>query len=70
MLLYYLCLVLAGKSLCSAEALMVVPSGANSRPLCPSKLCGHVPKYEFRVEGGIFKMNQVPLRVIKLGKQT
>ena len=43
-------------SLCLAEALMVVPSGANSRPLFPSELCGPVPKYEFRVEGGIFKM--------------
>ena len=43
-------------SLCSADALMVVPSGVNSGPLFPSKLCGPVPKYEFRVEGGVFKM--------------
>ena len=31
---------------------MGVPSGANSQPLCASKLCGPVPKYEFHVEGG------------------
>ena len=35
----------------SAEALMGVPSGANSRPPCASKLCSPVPKYEFREEG-------------------
>ena len=40
------------QSLCSAEELMGVPSGANSRPLWASKLCGPVPKYEFHVEGG------------------
>ena len=39
-------------NLCSAEALMGVPSGANSRPPCASKLCGPVPKYEFPEEGG------------------
>ena len=33
---------------------MGVPSDANSRPPCASKLCGPVPKYEFREEGGIF----------------
>ena len=31
---------------------MGVPSGANSRPPCASKLCGPVPKYEFPEEGG------------------
>ena len=40
------------QSLCSAEELMGVPSGANSRPLWASKLCGPVPKYEFHVERG------------------
>ena len=35
-------------SLCSAEALMEVPSGANSRPPCAST--GPVPRYEFRKE--------------------
>ena len=29
---------------------MLVPSGAKSRPPCASKLCGPVPKYEFREE--------------------
>ena len=58
-------------SLCSADALMVVPSGANSGPLFPSKLCGPVPKYEFRVEGGVLKMKGgnedgiVPNRLIR-----
>ena len=33
---------------------MGVPSGANSRPPCASKLYGPVSKYEFREEGGIF----------------
>ena len=40
------------QSLCSAEELMGVPRGANSRPLCASNLCGPVPKYKFHVEGG------------------
>jgi len=31
---------------------MGVPSGANSRPPCASKLCVPVPKYEFPEEGG------------------
>ena len=31
---------------------MRVVSGANSRPPCASKLCGPVPKYEFRDGGG------------------
>ena len=31
---------------------MLVPSGANSRPPCASKLCGPVPKYEFHEEEG------------------
>ena len=31
---------------------MGVPSGANSRPPCASKLCGPVPKYEFPEDGG------------------
>ena len=31
---------------------MLVPSGAKSRPPCVSKLCGPVPKYEFREEEG------------------
>ena len=42
-------------SLCSAEALMEVPGGANSRPPCAST--GPVPRYEFREErrgGGIW----------------
>lgn len=45
-------------SLCSAEALLVVPSGANSLPLCRrfQEFVSPVPKYEFRVEGEIFKM--------------
>ena len=30
---------------------MGVPSGANSRPPCASKVCSPVPKYEFREEG-------------------
>ena len=30
---------------------MGVPSDANSRPPCTSKLCGPLPKYEFREEG-------------------
>ena len=33
---------------------MGIPSGANSRPLCDSKLCDPLPKYEFLVEGGDF----------------
>ena len=45
---------LTGNTLCSAEVLMGVPSGASSRPPCASKLCGPVPKYEFREEGGDF----------------
>ena len=44
-----------------AEALMVVPSGSQWCQQSTSyagapKLCGPVPKYEFRVEGEIFKM--------------
>ena len=31
---------------------MRVVSGANSRPPCASKICGPVPKYEFRDGGG------------------
>ena len=31
---------------------MGVPSGASIRSPCASKLCGPVPKYEFREEGG------------------
>ena len=31
---------------------MGVPSGANSRPPCASKLRGPVPKYEFPEDGG------------------
>ena len=38
-------------SLCSAEALMGVPSGSHSRSPYASKLCRPVPKYEFREEG-------------------
>ena len=33
---------------------MGLPSGANSRPLCAFKLCGPLPKYEFREEWGDF----------------
>ena len=43
------------QSFSSAEELMGIPSGANSRPLCASKLCGPAPKYEFHVEGGDFR---------------
>ena len=39
-------------SLCSAEALTGVSSGASIRPPCFSKLCDPVPKYEFREGGG------------------
>ena len=41
-------------SLCSAEALMGVPSGFHSRFPCASMLCRPVPKYEFREEGRDF----------------
>ena len=44
--------ILLHLNLCLAEALMGVPSGANSRPPCASKLCGPVPKYEFPEEEG------------------
>ena len=40
-------------SLCSTEALTRVPSGANSRVPCASRLCGPVPEYEFREERGV-----------------
>ena len=38
-------------TLYSAEAFMGVPSDANNRPPCASKLCGHVPK-NFKRNGG------------------
>ena len=41
-------------SLCSAEALMGVPSDSHSRSPCASNLCCPVPKYEFREEGRDF----------------
>ena len=41
-------------SLCSAEALMGVPSGSHNLSPCASKLCRPVPNYEFRKEGRDF----------------